>query len=144
MKKTILRWSLIAILILISPLICIEVLSHLTINFEFSVINALQAKSKIALIVIIIITNLISAIITALITAFPSGYLARKRERIIAILFIVSIEYFPVYSFFQMPPFKAFTVTVLIGQLLAVVISVFFFTEVGSRLAAKKQNTANV
>lgn len=127
-----------------SPLICIEVLSYLTINFEISAINALQAKSKIALIVIIIITNLISAVITALITAFPSGYLARKQARIIAILFIVSIEYFPVYSFVQMPPFKAFNMTILLGQFLAVVFSVFIFVEMGSRLAAKKQDKAAV
>jgi len=142
MTKNILRWSLIAILILISPLICIEVLSYLTINFEFSAINALQAKSKIALIVIIIVTNLISAIITALITAFPSGYLARKQARIIAILFIVSIEYIPVVSFFQMPPFKAFTVSILLGQFLSVVCSVFIFAEMGSRLAKKQDKSA--
>ncbi|QEM67780.1 hypothetical protein FO488_06160 [Geobacter sp. FeAm09] len=143
MTKNILRWSLIAILILIAPLICIEVLSYFTINVESSVVNSFQAKSKIAF-VIIIITNLISAIITALITAFPSGYLAGKQARIIAILFIVSIECFPVYTFFQMPPFKAFSMSVLLGQFIAVGFSVFIFTEMGSRLAAKKQDKAAV
>lgn len=144
MTKNILRWSLIAILILISPLICIEVLTYLTTNVEFSVINAFQAKSKTAIAIIIIITNVISAIITALITALPSGYLASKQARIIAILFIVSIECFPVYTFFQMPPFKAFNMTVLLGQFLAVVFFVFIFAEMGSRLAAKKQDKATV
>ncbi len=138
MTKSILRWSLIAILILISPLFCIEVLTYLAANVEFSVINAFQAKSQIALTIIIVIANLTSAIITALITALPGGYLARKKARIIAILFVVSIECFPVYTFFQMPPFKAFNMSVLLGQFIVVVFSVFIFAEMGRRLAAKK------
>jgi hypothetical protein len=144
MTKSILRWGLIGILILISPLICIEVLTYLTTNVEFSAINAFQAKSKIALAIIIVVTNLTSAIITALITALPSGYIARKQTRIIAILFVISIECFPIYTFFQMPQFNAFNMSVLLGQFIAVVFSVFIFAEMGGRLAAKKQDKATV
>lgn len=144
MTKNILRWSLIAIVILVSPLICIEVLTYLTTNVEAYAINAFQAKSTIALAIIVVITNLTSAIITALITALPSGYLARKQARIIAILFVASIECFPIYTFFQMPPFNAFNMTVLLGQFIAVVFSVFILAEMGSRLAAKKQDKAAV
>lgn len=144
MTKSILRWSLIGILILISPLLCIEVLTYLTTNVEFAVINAFQAKSKIALAIIIVIINLTSAIITALITALPSGYLARKQARIIALLFIISIECFPVYTFFQMPQFNTFNMSVLLGQFIAVVFSVFVFAEMGGRLADKKHDKAAV
>jgi len=144
MTKNILRWSLIGILVLVSPLICIEVLTYLTINVEFYAINAFQAKSTIAFAIIIVIINLTSTIITALITALPSGYLARKQTRIIAILFVISIECFPIYTFFQMPQFNAFNMSVLLGQFITVVFSVIIFAEMGGRLAEKKQGKAAV
>jgi len=137
MIKNIFRWGLIVLLVLISPLIFIEVLSYLTVNIEFYVIKAFQAKSTMSLATIMITINLISAIITAFITAFPSGYIAKKQARVIAIIFVISIEYFPIYTFFQTPEYKALITSVLSGQFFAVVLSVVFFAEIGSRLEKK-------
>lgn len=144
MTKNIFRWGLIVLLVLISPLIFIEVLSFLTVNIEFYLIKAFQAKSTISLATIMITINLITAIITAFITAFPGGYLAKKQSRIIAFIFVISIEYFPIFTFFQSPENKALITSVLLGQLVAIVFSVFIFAEVGGRLAMKKQSKADV
>jgi hypothetical protein len=41
-----------------------------------------------------------------------------------------------------MTPFKVLNVSVLLGQFIAVVLSVFIFAEMGRRLSAKKQDMA--
>ena len=142
MTKNILKWGTIALLIIFSPLIYIEVLTHLTINVQLSIINAFSAKSIIPLATIIIFINVISATITAIITALPSGYLARKQAKVIAILLIIATQCVPLYAFFSVPPYKAFTISILLGEVVAVVLLMFLFAEIGSRIAAKKQDKA--
>ena len=144
MAKNIFKWGTIALLILFSPLIYIEVLTYITTNVAFSTINAFSAKSKIALATIIIITNVVSAIITAIITALPSGYLAQKQAKVIVILLIIAALCFPIYTFFLVPPYKAFNISILLGQVVAVVLVMFFFAEMGSRIATKKRDKATV
>jgi len=137
MKKNILRWGLIALLIIFSPLIYTEVQAYITTNAVFPVINAFSAKSKTVLVSILTTFNFISAILTSIITALPCGYLARKQSKIIAIVFIVSILWIPVSVVFQEPKVSTFITIVFLGQLVAVVFSALIFTEMGSRLAEK-------
>jgi hypothetical protein len=144
MKNNLLRWSLIALLLLSSPFIFVEVQSYITINAVFPVIKASSAKSKTALAIIFTSFSFICAILTAIITALPCGYLARKQVRIIAILFIVLIQSIPVYLFFQEPKVGNFIIVVWLGQFVAVVISAFAFAEIGCRIAAKRQDKAAV
>ena len=103
MKENILRWGLIALLILLSPLIYTELQAYITTNAVFPVIKALSAKSKTALILIFATFNTISAILTSIITALPCGYLAGKKSKIISVFFIVSILWIPVSVVFQEP-----------------------------------------
>ena len=144
MTKNLFRWGLIFLLVIISPLIFIEVLSYLTINVEFYAIKTLQAKSTVSLAAIMITINLISAITTAFITAFPSGYLAKKQARVIAVIFVISIEYFPISTFIQSSEYKTLITSVLLGQLFAILFSVVIFVEMGSRLSLKKQGKDDV
>jgi hypothetical protein len=144
MENNILRFGLVAILILIPPFIYVEILTFTTTNLVFNLIHVFSAKTKISLASIITFVHIISAIITVLITALPGAYLAKKHIKIIATLFIVSIECFPVATFFAVPPFKAFNLSLLLGQFIAVVLSVFISSWMGSRLAAKKQDNAAV
>jgi hypothetical protein len=144
MTKTILRWGLIALLILLSPLIYTEVQAYITTNAVFPVINAFSAKSKTALVLIFTIFNIVSAILTSIITVLPCGYLARKQSKIIAILFIVSILCIPVYVVFQEPKVTTFIIETVLGQFVAVVFSAFIFAEIGSRLAEKREDKTAV
>lgn len=142
MTKAILRWGLIVLLILFSSLIYTEVQGYITVNAVFPVIKAFSAKSKIVLALIFTTFNFICAILTAIITALPCGYLARKQVKIIAILFIVSMQSIPAYVFFQEPKIGSFITVVWLGQFVTVVISAFAFAEIGSRIAANKQDKA--
>jgi hypothetical protein len=144
MTKNILRWGLIALLILFSPLIYTEVQAYITTNAVFPVIKAFSAKSKTALILIFTFFNIVSAILTSITTALPCGYLAGKQSKIIAIVFIVSILWIPVSVVFQEPKVSTFITVVFLGQLVAVVFSALIFTEMGSRLAEKRQDKAAV
>jgi len=143
MKKNVLRWGLIFILIVFAPLIFTEVQGYITTHAAFPVLNASSAKSKTAL-AIFTTFNLLSAILTAIITTLPCGYLAKKQPKIIAILFIISIQIIPLYVFFQEPKTGSFVTIVWLGQFVAVVISAFVFAEIGSRIAAKRRDKANV
>jgi len=143
MTKTILRWSLITLLLISSPLIYTEVQAYLTANAAFTAINVFSAKSKTTLAIIFIIFNLLCAIFVAIITALPSGYLARRQPKIIAILFIFATQAIPIYAFFEQPEIRTFSIIVMVGQLIAVVFSAFIFAQIGSRIARKRQkNTA--
>ena len=143
MTKPILRWGLIGILICFAPFIFVEVQGYITTHVAFPVLNAFSAKSKMAL-AIFTTFNLLCAILTAITTALPCGYLAKKQSKIIAILIIISIQSIPVYLFFQEPKVGTFVTVVWLGQFVAVVISAFAFAEIGSRMAAKRQDKAAV
>jgi len=143
MTKSIMRLSLIVFLILFAPLIYTEVQGHITTHAAFPVLNEFSAKSRMAL-AIFTTFNLLSAILTAIIIALPCGYLARKQPKLIAILFIISVQCIPVYVFFQEPKAGSFVTNVWLGQFVAVVISAFAFAEIGSRIAAKRQDKATV
>jgi hypothetical protein len=140
MTKTILRWGLIALLIISSSVIYTEVQGYLAANAEFLAIKAFSPKSKMALAIIFTSFNLIGAILTAIVTALPCGYLARKQVKIIAVLFVVSMQSIPAYVVFQDQKSGIFIIVVWLGQFLTGVISVFALSEIGSRIAAKKQD----
>lgn len=144
MTRVILRWGLIFLLILFSPLIYTEVQGYITVNAVFPVIKAFSAKSKTALAIIFTTFNLLCSILTAVITTLPCGYLAKKQAKIIAILFIISIQSIPVYVYFHEPKAGSFITAVWLGQFVSVVISAFAFAEIGSRIAAKRQDKASV
>jgi hypothetical protein len=144
MTKAILRWGLIAHLILFSALIYAEVLGYLAANAVFPAIKIFSAKSKTALVIIFTSFNFIGAILTAIVTALPCGYLARKQVKIIAILFIVSMQSIPAYVVFQEPKIESFIAVVWLGQFITGVISVIVFTEIGSCIAAKNQDKVAV
>lgn len=144
MTKAILRWGVIVLLILISPLIYIEVQSFITSNAVFPVIKALSAESNTSIAIIFTIFNFACAILTAIITALPCGYLARKDPKIIAIFIIVSIQIIPVYLIFQESKVGNFLLVVFLGQFITVVLSAFAFAVVGSRVAAKGHDKAAV
>ena len=141
MARKFFKWCLIVCILLISPLIYVEVEAFLTTNGAFPTINAFSAKSKTALAVILIVYNLISAVSTATITVLPSGYLAPNQTKIIASLFVLLNESILIYAFFQQPKTIAFTTIVMVGQVLAFVLTAFMFAEFGSRIAKKRTNT---
>lgn len=140
MKNDIWRWGLIAFLIVFSSLLYTEIQGYMTTYGVFPAIKALSAKSKMSLSVIFTSFNLICAILTSIVTALPCGYLARKQSRIIAILIIVSMQGIPAYIILQDTTYGGFVTDVWLGQFLTGVISVFVLSELGSRIAAKKQN----
>ncbi|NVN90988.1 MAG: hypothetical protein HXX11_10335 [Desulfuromonadales bacterium] len=144
MLQDILRWGLIIFLILVSNLVYTEVQGYLAANAAFLAIKAFSAKSKISLAIIFTAFNFIGAIFTAIITALPCGYLARKQSNIIAILILVSTQSIPTYVVFQDSSYELFITLVWIGQILTCAISVFAFSEIGRRIAAKNLNSADV
>jgi hypothetical protein len=140
MTKAILRWGLIVFLILFSAVFYVEVQGYLAANAVFLSIKLFSAKSKAALAIILIFFNFIGAILTSIVTALPCGYLARKQVKIIAVLFVVSMQSIPAYVVFQDPKSGIFIIVVWLGQFLTGVISVFALSEIGSRIAAKQQD----
>lgn len=138
MTKNILRWCLITFLILYSSLLYVEVQGYLAAYPTFTTIKIFSAKSKTALVIIFTFFNFLGAILTAVFTALPCGYLAGKQVKIIAILFIVSMQSIPAYVVFQEPKIECFIAVVWLGQFITGVISVLAFTEIGSRIAAKR------
>jgi len=139
MTKNILRWCLIALLVLFSSLLYVEIQGYLAADATFTTIKVFSAKSKTALAIIFTSFNFLGAILTAIFTALPCGYLAGKHVKIIAILFIVSMQSIPAYVVFQEPKIESFIALVWLGQFITGVISVFAFTGIGSRIAAKRQ-----
>jgi hypothetical protein len=144
MTNKILRLGLITLLLLISPLIYTEIQAFSTTIGAFPTINALSAKSKTLLAIIFIILNLISLVMTAIITALPCGYLAKGQPKIIAILFILATQSIPLYAFFDQQEIKNFSIIVMLGEIVAVVFTAFIFAGMGSRIAKKRQITADV
>jgi len=144
MKTRILRWSLIIILIIISPLVYTEAVGYMATHAAFPVIRALSVKSRIAASIIFITCDLICAIFTSIISVLPSGYLASKQPRIIAALLVAAIQVFPICSFLQSPNLGTLAVEVFWGQFIAVVVSALAFAEIGSRIAEKRQEKAAV
>jgi hypothetical protein len=116
----------------------------MTLNGVFPAIKAFSAKSKTALAIIFTTFNLICAILTSIITALPCGYLARKQSKVIAFLIIISMQSIPAYVVFQDSTSGRFITLVWLGQFITGVISVLAFSEIGSRIAAKKQDKAAV
>ncbi|BCG45623.1 hypothetical protein GEOBRER4_n0381 [Citrifermentans bremense] len=141
MARKIMKWGLIACILLASPLVYTEVQAFLTSNGAFPTINAFSAKSKTALAVIFALFNLITAAFTAIITVLPAGFLEPKQPKIIASFFVLLTECLPVYAFFQQPNITAFTTVVMTGQVIAFVLTAFMFAEFGSRLAKKRMWT---
>jgi len=141
MTKSILRWGLIALLILFSAVFYTEIQGYITSYAVFPVIKTFSAKSKTALAIIFTAFNFLCAILTAIITALPCGYLARKRVKVIALLLLVSMQSIPTYLVFQEPKILNFITVVWLGQFVSVAISAYAFAEIGCRIAAKKQET---
>jgi hypothetical protein len=133
MTKAILRWGLISLLVLLSPLVYSKIQGFVTLHAVFLVIKACSAKSKTALFLIFTTFNFLSASLTALVTVLPSGYLERKHTRLIAVLFTIAMLSIPAWVVSEEKT-QGFVGDVWLGQLVVVIISVWFFVAVGARI----------
>jgi len=127
MITAILRWVVIALVVLGSPLIFVEAQFHYN-NAISPALNSLSANLKLPIIFTIQVG--IAITITATI-AFLIGYLARKQAKITTVMFIIASQSIPIYALLHVSNVDTFVVCVTLSQFLTVVCFAPYFAKLG-------------
>lgn len=124
-------------LVLLSPIIYYYLTFLFTTKITFPIISTVTSKSIILIALIYICINAICAILTACITALPCSYLLSSNSKYIIAILSITILSFPVCAFLMQSNFDRFTFIVFIGQCVSVLISVYYFVNIGYRVAQR-------
>jgi hypothetical protein len=124
-------------LIVLSPFIYYELSFLFRIKVAFPIMQLFSYKSATLFAAISVSANVICAIITAFVTALPCSYLLEIKLIYIKTLFLIAILCIPAFVFFTQSEYDFLTTADFIGQCFSVLISVYYFANIGYRAAKK-------
>lgn len=128
-------------LVLLSPMIYYYLTLLFRINVTYQIIHFFGIRSIILVAIIILLIDSACAIITAVVTALPCSYLLGSNSIYITILLLITILGFPAFTFFMQSDSNNLVSIDFIGQCVSVLISVYYFANIGYRAAQNRGKT---